>query len=251
MSSILSSILGSRSKHLPPGPPGLPIIGNLKDIPSTEQWKYFYEQSQKYSEYPSLRLSISSPRVVLVQPHTVVLLVSSCCHPLRPPSSALLRDVGAWEALHTAAARAVRSRHRPCLSASSLSDFVLAVLVLLRSLSCTSELRCVRVLLRDECACGRGRRRALRLSRGTRLQGAVPGCGASRRTEQRGRRVALLTLWRRCCGVVCRTPSHLAAHSRGFLLLAQYSCWSMHPTRTFYTCGSRFGPNLPCRGYQT
>ena len=66
MSSILSSIFGSRNKHLPPGPHGLPVIGNLQDIPSTEQWKYFYEQSQKYSEYPQflspfLRLSRSRP----------------------------------------------------------------------------------------------------------------------------------------------------------------------------------------------
>ncbi|RPD63543.1 cytochrome P450 [Lentinus tigrinus ALCF2SS1-6] len=49
MSSILSSVFGSRNKHLPPGPPGLPVVGNLKDIPSTEQWKYFHEQSQKYN----------------------------------------------------------------------------------------------------------------------------------------------------------------------------------------------------------
>ncbi|KAI0743121.1 cytochrome P450 [Daedaleopsis nitida] len=45
---MLSFLFRSSSKHLPPGPPGQFIIGNLNDIPKTDQWEYFYKQSQIY-----------------------------------------------------------------------------------------------------------------------------------------------------------------------------------------------------------
>ena len=46
----MTSFFGSSSKHLPPGPPGLPLIGNLTQIPKTEQWVWFYILSKKYGE---------------------------------------------------------------------------------------------------------------------------------------------------------------------------------------------------------
>lgn len=49
--AAMSSFFGSRSKHLPPGPPGLPILGNLTQIPSTEQWVWFHDISKKYGGY--------------------------------------------------------------------------------------------------------------------------------------------------------------------------------------------------------
>ncbi|KAI9058618.1 cytochrome P450 [Trametes sanguinea] len=48
----MPSLFG-RSKHLPPGPPGLPILGNLTQIPSTEQWVWFYDVSKKYARIRS------------------------------------------------------------------------------------------------------------------------------------------------------------------------------------------------------
>ncbi|KAI8996229.1 cytochrome P450 [Trametes punicea] len=52
----MALLFGSRSKHLPPGPPGLPIIGNLMQIPSTEQWVYFYKLSKKYGDVNTLHV---------------------------------------------------------------------------------------------------------------------------------------------------------------------------------------------------
>ncbi|KAI0633181.1 cytochrome P450 [Trametes polyzona] len=52
----MSSLFGSRSKHLPPGPPGLPILGNLTQIPSTEQWVWFHNVSKKYGDVFSLHV---------------------------------------------------------------------------------------------------------------------------------------------------------------------------------------------------
>ncbi|KAI0350504.1 cytochrome P450 [Trametes cingulata] len=56
----MSFLFGSRSKaqaqHLPPGPPGLPIVGNLTQIPSTEQWVWFHELSKKYGDVNTLHV---------------------------------------------------------------------------------------------------------------------------------------------------------------------------------------------------
>ena len=35
---------------LPPGPKGYPVIGNILDIPATQQWKAFYEWSKTYGQ---------------------------------------------------------------------------------------------------------------------------------------------------------------------------------------------------------
>lgn len=40
-------MFSSSSRYLPPGPRGKPIVGNLFDIPSTEQWIYFKQQADK------------------------------------------------------------------------------------------------------------------------------------------------------------------------------------------------------------
>ncbi|KAI0820119.1 cytochrome P450 [Trametes gibbosa] len=52
----MSALFGSRSKHLPPGPPGLPILGNLTQIPSSEQWVWFHEISKKYGDVNTLHV---------------------------------------------------------------------------------------------------------------------------------------------------------------------------------------------------
>ncbi|KAJ7124129.1 hypothetical protein C8R43DRAFT_1135708 [Mycena crocata] len=37
-----------RKALLPPGPKGFPLIGNLLDVPKTEEWLAFLEMSRKY-----------------------------------------------------------------------------------------------------------------------------------------------------------------------------------------------------------
>ena len=40
----------STAKRYPPGPKGLPIIGNLFDEPKDEDWKAFIAWSEQYGE---------------------------------------------------------------------------------------------------------------------------------------------------------------------------------------------------------
>jgi len=46
--------------HLPPGPRGYPIVGNLFDLSSTQVWKQFGAWGKQYGEFTSARLSHES-----------------------------------------------------------------------------------------------------------------------------------------------------------------------------------------------
>jgi hypothetical protein len=37
-----------RNKHLPPGPPGVPLLGNLFDFPSEKNWLTWKHYAEKY-----------------------------------------------------------------------------------------------------------------------------------------------------------------------------------------------------------
>ena len=47
---LLSKILGKRSPRLPPGPPKLPIVENVFDIPSNFDSSVFSKMSEQYGE---------------------------------------------------------------------------------------------------------------------------------------------------------------------------------------------------------
>ena len=49
-----------RSLLLPPGPKGLPIIGNMFDVPSVAPWKTFREWSEVYGQSYLLSSLLSS-----------------------------------------------------------------------------------------------------------------------------------------------------------------------------------------------
>lgn len=49
--AVLYAFAGKRAKGpLPPGPPGLPLVGNILDIPKSRPWVKFAEWTDKYGE---------------------------------------------------------------------------------------------------------------------------------------------------------------------------------------------------------
>ena len=43
---------------LPPGPKGLPLIGNMLDMPASHEWKTFAQWGEQYGAYPSFARSV-------------------------------------------------------------------------------------------------------------------------------------------------------------------------------------------------
>lgn len=67
----------SSSRPLPPGPPRLPIIGNLHQAPKLWPWRTYREWSKQYG--PIFSLKYGGDTIIMLSNHTTArdLLVSS------------------------------------------------------------------------------------------------------------------------------------------------------------------------------
>ena len=59
-----------RSKGLPPGPPALPLIGNLHQAPTEYPWKVFQQWTKQYG--PIFRLKFGMQTVIVLGDHETV-----------------------------------------------------------------------------------------------------------------------------------------------------------------------------------
>ncbi|KAJ3892985.1 cytochrome P450 [Lentinula edodes] len=63
--SLASSMIWRRSRHYPPGPPQLPIVGNWFDLPSTEPWVKFADWSEHYQS-DLIHLNVFGTHILVV-----------------------------------------------------------------------------------------------------------------------------------------------------------------------------------------
>lgn len=54
----------TRRSRLPPGPRGWPLIGNLLDMPSTDEWRTYAQWVKEFSEYSNFLYRTRSLMVV-------------------------------------------------------------------------------------------------------------------------------------------------------------------------------------------
>ncbi|KAJ3782909.1 cytochrome P450 [Lentinula aff. detonsa] len=63
--SLITSMVHRRTRHTPPGPPPLPIVGNWLDLPSTEPWVKFADWSQRF-ESDIIHLNVFGTDILVV-----------------------------------------------------------------------------------------------------------------------------------------------------------------------------------------
>ncbi|KAJ7897649.1 cytochrome P450 [Mycena olivaceomarginata] len=90
------SYVTSRRKPLPPGPRGLPLVGNVFDVPKTQEWLAFMEMARKYDS-DVIGLNLAGDTVIVLNSLSAVdalLEDKSAIYSDRPPFPMLNELVG-------------------------------------------------------------------------------------------------------------------------------------------------------------
>ncbi|PIL22734.1 cytochrome P450 [Ganoderma sinense ZZ0214-1] len=85
-----------RSRHLPPGPPPLPITGNLFDIPKTRPWIGYRELSNEYGNLMLFRI-FNQCLVIVNDAETAVDLLEKRSAKYSSRPSSVLTKLAGWE----------------------------------------------------------------------------------------------------------------------------------------------------------